>query len=111
MRGEAEAHNALAVMSRLGQRLSVQFPDVQSGDRLMKRVMWTLVLLTFLPALAMADDWPGWLGPKRDGIWRETGILDKFPEAGLKPKWRAPLGTGYSGPAVVGDRVYVMDRV
>ncbi len=57
-----------------------------------------------------ADDWPQWLGPKRDGVWRETGLLEKFPEAGLKYRWRVPLGGGFAGPAVVGDRVYVTDR-
>jgi outer membrane protein assembly factor BamB len=58
-----------------------------------------------------ADDWPQWLGPKRDGVWRETGILDKFPEGGPKVKWRADIGAGYSGPAVAGGKVYVTDRV
>src|SRR5262249_61327564 len=59
---------------------------------------------------ARADDWPQWLGPQRDGVWRETGLLDKFPAAGPKVLWRVPVGKGYTGPAVVGDRVYVMDR-
>jgi outer membrane protein assembly factor BamB len=58
-----------------------------------------------------ADDWPQWLGPERDGVWRETGILDKFPKDGPKVLWKIPIGGGYTGPAVVGDRVYVMDRV
>jgi len=57
-----------------------------------------------------ADDWPQWLGPKRDGVWREAGILEKFPEGGPKVRWRTPIGSGYSGPAVAGGRVYVMDR-
>lgn len=57
-----------------------------------------------------ADDWPQWLGPKRDAVWRETGIVTKFPEDGLKFRWRTPLGAGYTGPAVAGGRVYVMDR-
>ena len=44
----------------------------------------TLLALSFavmefgMPSLN-ADDWPQWAGPKRDGIWRETGILEKFP--------------------------------
>jgi outer membrane protein assembly factor BamB len=59
---------------------------------------------------ARADDWPGWLGPHRDGVWRETGLVDKFPEGGPRVLWRAPVGSGYSGPAVAGDRVYLMDR-
>jgi outer membrane protein assembly factor BamB len=58
-----------------------------------------------------ADDWPQWLGPERDGVWRETGLLERFPAGGPKVVWRVPLGTGYSGPAVAGDRVYVMDRL
>jgi outer membrane protein assembly factor BamB len=66
-------------------------------------------LLALGPSLA-ADDWPQWLGPHRDGVWRETGILDRFPAEGLKARWRTPLGSGYSGPAVARGRVYVMDR-
>src|SRR5262250_3004376 len=57
-----------------------------------------------------ADDWPQWLGPQRDGVWRETGIVEKFPAGGPPVKWRTPIGSGYSGPAVVNGRVYVMDR-
>ncbi len=68
------------------------------------------VLLVAAAAPGRADDWPEWLGPRRDGVWRETGLLDKFPAGGPKVLWRAPLGTGFSGPAVAGDRVYVMDR-
>src|SRR5262249_33146335 len=59
---------------------------------------------------ARADDWPQWLGPRRDGVWRETGILAKFPVGGPKVVWRVDLGAGFTGPAVAGGRVYVMDR-
>jgi outer membrane protein assembly factor BamB len=62
-------------------------------------------------ATARADDWPQWLGPERDGVWRETGILDKFPDNGPKVLWRAAVGGGYAGPAVAGNRVYVTDRL
>ena len=58
-----------------------------------------------------ADDWPQWLGPRRDGVWRETGLLEKFPEKGPKVRWRTPIGGGYAGPAVAGGRVFVIDRV
>src|SRR5207248_973345 len=69
----------------------------------------TLLFLTACPA-ARADDWPQWMGPQRDGVWRETGILNKFPSGGPRVLWRQPIGPGYSGPAVQGGRVYVMDR-
>src|SRR4051794_16544107 len=32
------------------------------------------------------DDWPQWMGPNRDDVWPETGILDKFPAGGLTVK-------------------------
>lgn len=60
---------------------------------------------------AFAEDWPQWLGPTRDGIWRESGILETFPEGGPKVLWRTAIAGGYAGPAVVGDRVFVMDFV
>src|SRR5205085_1417180 len=47
----------------------------------------------------------------RDGVWRETGLLEKFPAGGPKVRWRAAVGGGYAGPAVAGGRVYVIDRV
>jgi len=72
--------------------------------------LYTL-LSSFLAAPTLrADDWPEWLGPKRDGIWRETGLIDQFPKDGPKVLWRKPIHDGYAGPAVVGDRVYVMER-
>jgi outer membrane protein assembly factor BamB len=78
--------------------------------RLTSRIVWTLLVLTLVAAPARADDWPQWLGPQRDGVWRETGILDKFPPGGPKVRWRVPIGGGYAGPAVADGRVYVLDR-
>ncbi|MFO1501151.1 MAG: PQQ-binding-like beta-propeller repeat protein [Verrucomicrobiota bacterium] len=57
-----------------------------------------------------ADDWPQWLGPQRDGVWRETGILRAFPAGGPPIRWRVPIGAGYAGPAVADGKVYVADR-
>ena len=62
-------------------------------------------------SVAQADDWPQWLGPNRDSVWPETGILDKFPEDGPKVLWRTPISSGYAGPAVADGKVYVTDRV
>jgi outer membrane protein assembly factor BamB len=69
-----------------------------------------IVLLLFLVSGVRADDWPQWLGPKRDGVWRETGIVQTFPTGGPKVRWRAPVNAGYTGPAVANGRVYLMDR-
>jgi outer membrane protein assembly factor BamB len=74
------------------------------------RSLLLLLAVCWTPSIAHADDWPQWLGTQRDSVWRETGIIAKFPE-GLKPKWRAPVAYGYSGPAVADGRVFVMDFV
>jgi outer membrane protein assembly factor BamB len=60
--------------------------------------------------IAKADDWPQWMGPQRDGVWREKGIIDKFPADGLPIRWRIPVHRGYCGPAIAGDRLFMMDR-
>jgi outer membrane protein assembly factor BamB len=63
-----------------------------------------------LAAVAAAADWPQWRGPERDDVSKESGLLKAWPKAGPKLLWTATLdaGIGYSGPAVVGDRLYTM---
>jgi outer membrane protein assembly factor BamB len=75
------------------------------------RCWLSALCLALAAAAARADDWPQWLGPQRDGVWRETGLLDKFPAGGPKVLWRVKVGGGYAGPAVAGGRVYVTDYV
>ena len=58
-----------------------------------------------------ADDWPQWRGPNRDGVWHETGIIDRFAGPQIAVRWRAPISSGYSGPTVAAGRVYVSDRL
>src|SRR4051794_39184934 len=77
---------------------------------LMRTFVLIFVALASSPA-AFADDWPQWLGPQRDGIWRETGIIEKFPKDGPKVLWRTPINEGYSGPAVTGGKVYITDYI
>src|SRR6266568_2834335 len=73
----------------------------------MIRMTAALGLLLSLPA--QAEDWPQFRGPNRDSVWNETGILKTFPAEGLKIRWRAPVGPGWSSPVVVRGRVYLTD--
>jgi outer membrane protein assembly factor BamB len=58
-----------------------------------------------------AADWPQWRGPRRNGISAETGLLSQWPREGPKLLWQVKdLGSGYSTPAVVGDRLYVLSN-
>ena len=69
-----------------------------------------LAILTIVAA-ANADDWPQWMGPERDNVWRESGVIKQFPDGGPKVLWRSKVAGGYSGPAVADGVVVVSDYV
>ena len=73
----------------------------------MKKMLFSLFLVS--TASLNADDWPQWMGPQRDNVWRESGIIQKFPDGGPKVLWRTPITGGYSGPAVADGKVFVTD--
>ncbi len=60
-------------------------------------------------ASALADDWNQWLGPNRDSVWNEDGVVQSIPASGLKPKLKIPVGAGYSSPSVVKGIIYLTD--
>jgi outer membrane protein assembly factor BamB len=58
-----------------------------------------------------AGDWPQWRGPARDGISSEKGFLREWPKEGPKLVWQLKdIGSGYSTPSVVDDRLYLMSN-
>jgi outer membrane protein assembly factor BamB len=67
--------------------------------------------LLFVSATIHAADWPQWMGPERDNVWRESGLIEKFPAGGPKTLWRVPVAGGFAGPAVSDGRVYLTDYV
>jgi outer membrane protein assembly factor BamB len=75
------------------------------------RFGFAALFVCFAVALVQAEDWPQWRGANRDGVWRETGIVEKFADEELPRKWTAEIGAGYSGPTVANGRVFVMDRI
>src|SRR5215471_18286827 len=57
------------------------------------------------------SDWPQWRGPQRNGISQETGFLKQWPAEGPNLLWQMnDIGDGYSTPAVVGARIYLMSN-
>ena len=72
----------------------------------MRLCAWAAIFAT---CMARADDWPQFGGPNRDGVWKETGIMQSFPPDGLKVRWRVPAGDGLSSPIVSGGRVFLCD--
>ena len=75
----------------------------------MKHISWISLLL--IHGTIAASDWPQWRGPNRDGVWTESGILTSFPDKGLVPQWRVPVGLGYSSPIILNGMLYLSDLV
>ena len=76
-----------------------------------KRILDSIVLIVALTAtmpFVFAGDWPQFLGPQRNGHSDETGLIDQWPEAGLKVVFRVPGGVGMSGVSVAGNRVVTL---
>ncbi|HMV67801.1 MAG TPA: PQQ-like beta-propeller repeat protein [Myxococcota bacterium] len=65
-------------------------------------------MLVLLSALAVAGDWPAWLGPDRDATAHEPGLAAVWTGPGPRELWRTPLGKGISSLAVVDGVVYTM---
>jgi len=75
------------------------------------RILSLLTLLLAAAAHAAAGpavSWPQYRGPNRDGVSPETGLLREWPAEGPAVVWRRPIGSGFSGVAAVGDRLYTM---
>jgi outer membrane protein assembly factor BamB len=70
-------------------------------------IIMVLAVGTQLPAA----DWPQWMGPNRNGVWDEPGVLTAFPKDGPKKLWSTPVNVGYSGPAVANGKVFVLDFI
>src|SRR5215207_2363071 len=79
------------------RRTNMRVPTLVAG------IVWSFA------ACAFGADWPQWRGPQRDGISRETGLLKEWPPEGPKLLWQVTdMGQGYSTPAVVGSRLYLL---
>ena len=76
------------------------------------KTRWFLLVAAGCALFALAGaaaDWPQWRGPHRDGVSQETGLLKEWPREGPKLLWQLnDIGEGYSTPAVVGARLYLL---
>ncbi|WP_020471251.1 PQQ-binding-like beta-propeller repeat protein [Zavarzinella formosa] len=70
--------------------------------------MKPLLVLLLGASVAVAGDWPQWLGPNRDGVSTESVTPWKEP---LKPLWKVKVGEGNSSPVVVGNLVFLHTKV
>ncbi len=60
-------------------------------------------------AFATGLDWPQWRGPDRTDVSKETGLMKAWPAGGPKRVWLYEnAGNGYSGPAIVGGKLFTL---
>ena len=75
-------------------------------------VVVSLLLTISTTCVAQVDvdkgDWPQFLGPSRNGISGETGLLTQWPDGGPKVVWRVPGGIGMSGLAISRGRAVTL---
>ena len=81
----------------------------------MSRVMIVFAVWQGLAAVTFAGspesfDWPQYLGPDRNSISQEKGLLRSWPEAGPEVLWTVAVGRGYGGPVIQDGKVYLLDR-
>ena len=72
-----------------------------------KLLLILILVLSLLPAVARAEDWPKWRGPQGNDVVDESSGW----EAGAWPpkeEWSRNVGEGCTSPLVVGDRVYTL---
>ena len=86
-----------------GTTISVPLEKLSKADR-----DWLARYGRTAAAKSSGQDWPGWLGPNRDGKSPDTGLLKQWPEGGPTLAWKVnDIGKGYSSVAVVGGTIYV----
>jgi len=69
-----------------------------------------VMMLAWLADAARADDWPQWLGSRRDGhaAADAPSVTQLAPE--LKVLWREKIGGGFSSPVVAGGQLVFFDE-
>jgi outer membrane protein assembly factor BamB len=74
-------------------------------------LLFLVLSATTTKTVAESGSWPQWRGPTRDGQVTGPAWPQDLDEARLQLQWEVPLGPSYSGPIVVGDRVFTTETV
>jgi outer membrane protein assembly factor BamB len=77
----------------------------------MDRKSLAVLLLATLAASTRASDWPGLLGPTRDGQSTETGLHWNWGKTGPAIAWSIDVGSGNAGPIVQDGTLFLFHRV
>jgi len=70
-----------------------------------------LISILFTANAVFASDWPQYLGPDRNAVSSEKGLVRSWPAEGPEVLWTVPLGEGFGGASISEGKVYVYDRL
>lgn len=102
-----------------GRPLEIPLSKIERGlrcSRVSLFLCWivascVLVAQGLSPVALAKGDWPQILGPNRNGVYTGPDIVPSFPRSGPPLLWKRPVGAGFAGPSVVGDRLVLFHRV
>lgn len=72
-------------------------------------LIWFVAGASSLVLPAIAQDWPQWRGPNRDGVATDVSLPDSCLHD-LQQLWKLEVGEGHSAPVVAGGKVVVLAR-
>ncbi len=76
----------------------------------MKTKVMLIAAIVMITTGSTLADWPQYLGPNRNSISDQKGILRSWPENGPEVLWTVSVGRGFGGPVIKDGKVYLLDR-
>src|SRR5665213_432965 len=83
--------------------------EIRNGES--RSITAIIALLCLCANMLHAADWPQFLGPIRNGISTETGLLEKWPPSGPPILWDKHIGAGYSAPSTRSGLLVLFHRI
>ncbi|MEO8027805.1 MAG: PQQ-binding-like beta-propeller repeat protein, partial [Bryobacteraceae bacterium] len=62
------------------------------------------------PNAVLSTYWTSFRGPNRDGVYDQLPVLTKWPDAGLTPVWKEPVGLGYASFTIAQGRAFTIEQ-
>ncbi len=85
--------------------------DTGKHPKIFKAILTLSLATVFVCGSALAEDWPGFMGPNGSGAVTKANLARTWSEGGPKVLWTADIGPGFGGPVIAGGKVYLLDRV
>jgi outer membrane protein assembly factor BamB len=86
--------------------------QIKKRSLIMNRIRLSVAMVVFMAIIPgiYAQDWPQLLGPDRNGISPQKGVLRTWPQKGPEVLWNVNIGIGYGGPVIKDGKAYILDR-